>query len=71
MKIEVDGRMMNTILLPISSLSQGEASRLINKLTDDDMVLIMRRNKPVAILSKVLDPDNPRPLKQGIIDFPK
>lgn len=41
-------------IAPISELSQGKAARILRRVTDENEVIIMKNNRPVAI---IISPD--------------
>lgn len=41
-------------IVPISELSQGHAARVLRRVTDENEVIIMKNNRPVAV---IISPD--------------
>lgn len=37
-------------IVPISEFSQGQAARILRRVTDENEVIIMKNNRPVAII---------------------
>lgn len=64
MKVELNGKMVNASIMPISAFNQGKSAKIIHALTDDEVVIVVRHGKPLAMISKIPDNDS---MIQGII----
>lgn len=57
MKLEIGNKMMDVSFEPITVFSRGQASRLMSRMKDDQIVVVMKHGIPIAAISKVIGGD--------------
>lgn len=57
MKLEIGNKMMDVSFEPITVFSRGQASRLMSRIKDDQIVVVMKHGIPIAAITKVIGGD--------------